>query len=64
MKAVRAEAERDERALRAVDDERERIAEELQAVVANGVSAMVVQAGAVPRVLAGGDAAAGRERSS
>jgi signal transduction histidine kinase len=54
VKALRAEAEREERARRAVEVERDRIAEELQAVVANGVSAMVVQAGAVPRVLAAG----------
>lgn len=50
------EAEQEVRALRAVDEERERIAAELQAIVANGVSAMVVQAEAVPRVLAAGDA--------
>ena len=54
VKALRAEAEREDHARRAVEVERERIAEELQAVVANGVSAMVVQAGAVPRVLAAG----------
>ena len=58
VKALRLEAEREQRALRAVDDERGRIAEELQSVVANGLSAMVVQAGAVPRVLSGGDPAA------
>ena len=40
---------------RAVEDERVRIAEELQVVVANGVSAMVVQAEAVPRVIAAGE---------
>jgi signal transduction histidine kinase len=34
-----------------VDDERARIASELQAVVANGLSAMVVQSEAVPRLL-------------
>jgi signal transduction histidine kinase len=56
-KALRLEAERDVRARRAVEDERVRIAGELQAVVANGVSAMVVQAEAVPRVLGSGDAA-------
>jgi signal transduction histidine kinase len=53
--AERAEAEREQRAQNAIEDERARIASELQAVVANGVSAMVVQAEAVPRVLAGGD---------
>jgi signal transduction histidine kinase len=36
-------------------DERDRIASELQAVVANSVSAMVVQAETVPRVLAAGE---------
>jgi signal transduction histidine kinase len=54
-KAERADAERGERALRAIEEERERIATELQAVVANGVSAMVVQAEAVPLALAAGD---------
>ena len=44
------EREGELRAGRAVEDERVRIAGELQAVVANGVSAMVVQAEAVPRV--------------
>ena len=43
------EREGELRASRAVEDERVRIAGELQAVVANGVSAMVVQAEAVPR---------------
>jgi signal transduction histidine kinase len=38
-----------------VEDERERIASELQAVVANSVSAMVVQAETVPRALDAGD---------
>ena len=54
-KARRLEAERHVRAERAVEDERARIASELQAVVANGVSAMVVQAGAVPRLIENGD---------
>jgi signal transduction histidine kinase len=54
-KAARLEAEREVRARTAIEEERARIASELQAVVANGVSAMVVQAGAVPRVLAAGD---------
>ncbi len=49
------ERQRAERARSAVEDERERIASELQAVVANGVSAMVVQAETVPRVLAAGE---------
>jgi signal transduction histidine kinase len=48
------ERQRSERARSAVEDERERIASELQAVVANSVSAMVVQAETVPRVLAAG----------
>src|SRR3954452_22092776 len=54
-KARRLETERHVRAERAVEDERARIASELQAVVANGVSAMVVQAGAVPRLIENGD---------
>ncbi len=49
-KAARLQAERELRATRAVEEERARIAAELQAVVANGVSAMVVQAEAVPRL--------------
>jgi signal transduction histidine kinase len=60
-KADRLEAEREQRALDAVEDERARIASELQAVVANGVSAMVLQAEAVPRVLAGGHTARAAE---
>jgi signal transduction histidine kinase len=56
-KAERAEAERGERVRRAIEEERERIATELQAVVADGVSAMVVQAEAVPLALAAGDSA-------
>jgi signal transduction histidine kinase len=55
-KAERAEAEREQRASEAIEQERSRIATELQAVVANGVSAIVVQAGAVPRLLEAGDA--------
>jgi signal transduction histidine kinase len=54
-KAERAEAERAERARSAVEEERARIAAELQAIVANGVSAMVVQAEAVPRAIAARD---------
>jgi signal transduction histidine kinase len=49
------ERHRADRARSAVEDERERIASELQAVVANSVSAMVVQAETVPRVLAAGE---------
>jgi signal transduction histidine kinase len=60
-KAARAEGERLERARRATEAERDRIASELQAVVANGVSAMVVQAEAVPRVIAAGDTARASE---
>jgi signal transduction histidine kinase len=45
----------DDRAVRAVDDERTRIAAELQTVLANDVSAIVVQAEAVRRVLAAGE---------
>jgi len=56
-KAERAEAEREWRARYAVEDERERIAEELQTLVANGLSAMVVQAETVPRAIATGDSA-------
>jgi signal transduction histidine kinase len=54
-KAERAELERVERARGAVEDERSRIAAELQALVANGLSAMVVQAGTVPRTIDSGD---------
>jgi signal transduction histidine kinase len=54
-KAGRAEAERASAARRAIEAERDRIAAELQAVVANGVSAMVIQAEAVPRLLAADD---------
>ena len=49
------ERQRADRARSVVEDERERIASELQAVVANSVSAMVVQAEMVPRVLAAGE---------
>jgi signal transduction histidine kinase len=54
-KTRRLATERHVRAERAVEEERARIASELQAVVANGVSAMVVQAGAVPRLIDNGD---------
>lgn len=54
-KATRLEADRELRAQRAVDEERSRIASELQAVVANGLSAMVVQAEAVPRMFETGE---------
>lgn len=54
-KAEAAERERAERARGAVEDERSRIAAELQALVANGLSAMVVQAETVPRALDAGD---------
>jgi signal transduction histidine kinase len=57
-KAARLKAEGELRAQRAVEDERARIASELQAVVANGVSAMVVQAEAVPRLFSTGERAA------
>jgi signal transduction histidine kinase len=60
-KTERLEAEREVAAQRAVEEERNRIASELQAVVANGVSAMVVQAEAVPRLLAADDAARARD---
>lgn len=56
-KAERAEAEREWRAGYAVEDERQRIAGELQTLVANGLSAMVVQAETVPRAIATGDSA-------
>ena len=56
-KADRAERERAERARGAVEDERGRIAAELQALVANGLSAMVVQAETVPRTVDAGDLA-------
>jgi signal transduction histidine kinase len=51
------ERQQADRARTAVEDERERIASELQAVVANSVSAMVVQAETVPRWLDAGDPA-------
>ncbi len=54
-KAEAAERERAERAQGAVEDERSRIAAELQVLVANGLSAMVVQAETVPRALDAGD---------
>ena len=54
-KAERAELERVERARSAVEDERGRIAAELQTLVANGLSAMVVQAETVPRMIDSGD---------
>jgi signal transduction histidine kinase len=54
-KAERAELDRAERARGAVEDERSRIAAELQALVANGLSAMVVQAETVPRTIDSGD---------
>ncbi|MBV9167550.1 MAG: hypothetical protein JO342_15545, partial [Solirubrobacterales bacterium] len=57
-KTKRLQTERELRARRAVEDERARIASELQAVVANGVSAMVVQAEAVPRLFKTEDLAA------
>lgn len=54
-KAEQAERERATSAHRAVEEERVRIAAELQELVANGLSAMVIQAEAVPRALAAGD---------
>ena len=54
-KAERAERDRAERARGAVEAERARIASELQALVANGLSAMVVQAETVPRTISTGD---------
>jgi len=56
-KAERAEHDRADRAQLAVEDERVRIATELQALVANGLSTMVVQAQAVPRAVESGDTA-------
>jgi signal transduction histidine kinase len=50
-RAVLLERERDERAKRAVDEERTRIARELHDVVAHNVSVMVVQAGAGRRLV-------------
>ncbi|MFN8112196.1 MAG: histidine kinase [Solirubrobacterales bacterium] len=49
------ERDRERQAELAVFGERARIAEELQVVVANGVSAMVVQAEAVPRLVGAAD---------
>jgi signal transduction histidine kinase len=56
-KAERAERDRDDRGRAAVEEERMRIAGELQALVANGLSAMVVQAETVPRAFAAADPA-------
>ena len=56
-KAEEAERDRAERAQLAVEDERVRIASELQELVANGLSTMVVQAQAVPRAIETGDTA-------
>jgi signal transduction histidine kinase len=56
-KADQAERDRAARAQLAVEDERVRIATELQELVANGLSTMVVQAGAVPRAVESGDTA-------
>jgi signal transduction histidine kinase len=56
-KAEEAERDRAERAELAVEEERVRIASELQELVANGLSAMVVQAQAVPRAVQAGDTA-------
>ncbi|HEX2128558.1 MAG TPA: histidine kinase, partial [Solirubrobacterales bacterium] len=52
------ERDRKRRAESAVEDERARLAGELQAVIANGVSAIVLQAEAVPRVIAAGERSA------
>ena len=60
-KAERAEAERATLARRAIEEERDRIAAELQTVVANGVSAMVIQAEAVPRLLGADDTASAEQ---
>jgi len=56
-KAEEAERGRAEQAQLAVEDERVRIASELQELVANGLSTMVVQAQAVPRAVEAGDTA-------
>lgn len=55
---ARIEQGRRTEAENAVGEERERIAGELQAVVANGVSVVVAQSEAVPRSIAAGDPAA------
>jgi signal transduction histidine kinase len=60
-KARAAEEQREIHARTAVEEERSRIAGELQAVVANAVSEIVVQADTVPRVLAVGDSGRAQE---
>jgi signal transduction histidine kinase len=49
--AVRADEERDAEALRAIADERRRIAREMHDIVAHSVSMMVIQAGGARRIL-------------
>jgi signal transduction histidine kinase len=60
-KARAAEEEREIHARSAIEEERSRIAGELQAVVANALSEIVVQADTVPRVLATGDTGRAQE---
>lgn len=57
-RAARLEVEREERALKAVAEERGRIARELHDIAAHDLSAIVVQAGAADRLVDGDPAAA------
>lgn len=54
-RTLQLERDRALRSERAAEDERARLATELQAAIANGVSTMVVQAEVVPRSIAAGD---------
>jgi signal transduction histidine kinase len=63
-RARRLQAEQEERELRAVGEERARIARELHDLVAHSLSVIVLQAGAARRIVAGQPARAGPAFSS